>query len=93
MDDWGRAVSRSGLPFAVKTLGLILATFAVDGVAAPGVEQLQVALRRGRTSISQYLAVLESAGYVRLVARGNRRKGEKDIWRLTIPDHVQPVEQ
>lgn len=87
--DWRAVIKRSRLGFTTKAIALFVADYAdyEDGTSVfPGVARLMVDSGASHGAIEKAMGELRKAGLLRLVRRGNRRRGHSDEYALALPD-------
>lgn len=91
--DWERILRRLILPWDVKAVGLLMATWAdADGSRIrPGIEVLTVSSGRSERTVRRLVGKLRNLGLIEVTSRGGGRggAGRTTEYRLTIPDDLQ----
>lgn len=87
---WTELVRRARMSREQKLAALVLASYAnADGTKIHcSAARLAVDAEIGYATARRYIARLRTIGLLELVARGNRRRGRADEYRLIIDPHV-----
>lgn len=92
---WEKALREdTSIPWHARALGLLLATYAdgpdgEDGANIhPGIDRLATETGQAEKTVRRQLNQLRDTGWITRTKRTNKRRGNADVYRLTVPDQV-----
>ncbi|MFD6134580.1 hypothetical protein [Isoptericola sp. NPDC060257] len=85
--EWERVLRRADLPYTVKCMGLMIATYASadGGDMFPGRERLAAEAGLSPRQVSRHLDALRDAKLLTVTRMHNRQAGRADEYALTVP--------